>query len=359
MKEIDVAQFTRNDALADGLVCHLVVKSLDQTARRRRMIEAKKRGTIGRIAPRPVARGLWARTRLAAGRRITDTTVDFARSFREPRSLIRLSAERFLLAEIGQVLIVDAEGRIEKEFRHPYFGFLHSLDYHPHNGTFLAVSSGYDCLIEIDLETGNETWAWYSWDHGFTALDGTVLCKDEARAQMLQQQGRKALYIDPEQYGEQGIFTAFRANHPNSACYHCHRCGAILATFGHNGHLVEIDRKTGTSRCVLGTLAPMPHGIQPCGDGWMVTNTLCAEIWLLERDFRPAVVFRLSGLPDKVPEAGEHEWLQYGCRLNDGRFIAADANRGLVVFDPGRCEFGILECDPQWCIHFILPETQD
>jgi len=61
----DIAAYRENAGLLNNPTIYLAVKSLNQLERRKRMIESKKRGTIGRIAPRPVAEGVTRESRSA------------------------------------------------------------------------------------------------------------------------------------------------------------------------------------------------------------------------------------------------------------------------------------------------------
>jgi len=215
--DLDVSKFEPG-AQGDASGWHLIVKSLDQVERRAGLIEAKQRGRIGRIEERPVATGLWVRGRSKIA------------EFREPRGLARVGDGRFLLAEVGSVLLVDSEARILQRFSHPFFAFLHSVSFDPANNRFLVVSSGYDCLIEMDLG-GRVTWEWFAWEHGFNpSLDGVYLCRDAAVAQKYGAEGKPVALVDPGKLGAHGLMTSQRSNHPNSACYHPWRADRVLAT---------------------------------------------------------------------------------------------------------------------------------
>ncbi len=354
MKSIDVSTFARVDRGWDELLAYLVVKSLDQIERRQRMIESKKRGTIGRIEARPVAEGLLCLAELRPGRFIDANSAHFCHTFREPRGLVRLDDHRLLLAEIAAVLEINETGEILNRFQHGYFGFLHSVDYHPGRNTFLVVSSGYDCLFEISREHHEVEWGWFAWDHGFCAPDGTRFVRSPKQAERLQQEGIKARYIDPKKYGEQGILTSQRTNHPNSACYNPYAENSIIVTLGRSGEVLDIDRNTGEFRVVLAELSPMPHGIQPFDGGWLVTNTLRGEFWLLDRNFQGRVKITLDCLPGKVAAAGEHEWLQEVIPVSSSEFVGIDANRGLIRIDIRQKKYTVVETDPNWCIHHAL-----
>jgi hypothetical protein len=146
--------------------------------------------------------------------------------------------------------------------------------------------------------------------------------------------------------------TSQRSNHPNSACYAGR--DRVLATLGHSGEVIEIDRESGAARAVVKGLAAMPHAIQRWGDGWMVTNTLKGEFWLLDAAFNVKTKVVTRNLPGKPKEMAAHEWLQAVYPLGGDSFVAADANRGLIEVDLARKEYCIRSVDESWCIHHLV-----
>lgn len=349
---IDVSRFAAGAQSYAGPL-HMVVKSLDQVERRARLVEAKQRGRIGRIEERPVATGLWARV-AQVGEGCIDRSTAKVTEFREPRGLAQIGPGRFLLADVSSVLLVDAAARVERRYTHPFFAFLHSISFDPDHSRFLVVSSGYDCLVEMDLE-GRVSWEWFAWEHGFNpSLDGVYLCRSEALADRYRADGKEALVVDPAKLGELGLMTSQRSNHPNSACYHAADRDRVLATLGHSGEVIEIDRKSGHARTVVSGLEAMPHGIQSYGEGWVVTNTLRGEFWVVGKNFEVRKKIVTCGLPGKPKEMLAHEWLQAACPVRDGYFLAADANRGLIAIDLGAGEYRIHPVDETWCVHHIV-----
>ncbi len=123
----------------------------------------------------------------------------------------------------------------------------------------------------------------------------------------------------------------------------------IVATLGKLGQVIEIDRNTGDHAIRVANLAQLPHAIVPYGDGWLVTNTLEGELWMLDAGFavRRRLLFR--GLPNKAEDSGDHEWLQAVYPVGD-MLIGIDANRGLIVVDPKQRAYAVVPCDPNWCI---------
>lgn len=332
---------------------HLIVKSLDQIERRTRLVEAKQRGRLGRIEHRDVATGLWVRFSLSEGSRVTRESGQVV-EYPEPRGLADIGDGRFLVSDINRVMLVDSEANILRTFTHPYFAFLHSVSFDPAADSFLVVSSGYDGLIEMDLE-GNVRWEWFAWEHGFNpTLDGVYLCRRDDLLQQWQAEGKNAVLINPIKLGALGMMTSQRSNHPNSACYHPEDKNRVLATLGHSGEVIEIDKGSGISRSVISGLESMPHAILPYAGGWMVTNTLRGEFWLLNRDFEILRKVSVRGVPGKPSEMANHEWLQAVYPLGEDGFMALDANRGLISIDLRENCYRVFSVDESWCIHHLL-----
>jgi hypothetical protein len=389
---VDVSGFERGQVLRQPITVWLVIKSQDQRERRARMVDKLRRGEkIGRLAPRPVAEGLLLKYRLPrvgnatvptgdaatpegegaadGGDTVPDVdgqvrasdavlAVDGALSvarLREPRHIYRCADDRYLLTEIGRVDLIDGGGEILDTFTHPYFAFLHTVVLDRAHRHMLVAASGYDAILELDLETKQESWRWFGWDHGFNPNDeGVWYANTSARAEELERQGRSARYIDPGEYNEQGLLTGARTTHPNVALYNPYTDETtIIASLGY-GQIVEIDRASGDHRVVLDAGVPVLHGLAPYRDGWIVANTCRGELWLMDRDFNPTRTYDFTGLPGKPAELGDIEWLQHVTPLADGRFACLDANRGIIVVDVSARRYEILLPDPEWCIQDLL-----
>ena len=121
----DIKSYKRSSHTADGLFLYIIVKSLDQAERRERLIRALENGKIGRIEYRPVSKGLLLKTVLKTGEEINLNSASFYKYFREPRGMVKIDKRHYLLTEIGKCLFLDETGQMLKEFRHPYFSFLH------------------------------------------------------------------------------------------------------------------------------------------------------------------------------------------------------------------------------------------
>jgi len=351
----DIADYRDDPSAFAPIAVYLVVKSQDQLERRRRLIAAVERKRIGRIEERPVAEGLVVSALLEPGRRIDRGSCTAVLRFREPRGLVRLDDGTLLVAEIDRVVQIDGGGRELREYRHPLFAFLHSIELDADRRRLLVVCSGYDALIEIDLASGAVRWEWQSWEHGFNpSEDGIHLSRRPEQYREFLAKGLPARLIEPDRLGAHGLMTSERTNHPNSACYEPRDAGKVLVTFGHSGEVVEIDRRAGDWRRVVSGLAAMPHGIEPHGEGWMVTDTLRGDCWLLSSEFQLERKLVFAHLPGKPAELAGHEWLQAVRRLSEEIYLGIDANRGLILVDPRRRRYALVPVDETWCVHFAM-----
>ena len=219
---IYIDEFRKIDGCYEPLDILLVIKSVDQMVRRKRLLDQFKSGTIGRIKPRPISEGLLVKCQLSSGGdcTITADNAEYIRTFPEPRHIVAYGNNRFLLTEIGRVDLLDEEGRVLDVMLHPYFAFLHTLALDRSHNRLLVASPGYDAIIELDLTTKKEVWRWFGWDHGFNPNEeGVYFTTSREEAEELEEKGYSSRYIDPEEYNEQGLLTAARTTHPNGAVY--------------------------------------------------------------------------------------------------------------------------------------------
>lgn len=351
-RSIDVSTFAPEAEFGGRL--HLVVKSQDQIERRARMIASLKPGQrLGRMEHRDIATGLWVQCDLREGKIVCRENSKVF-EFREPRGLAALGDGRFLLSDVDSVLLVDADAHVLKTYSHPFFAFLHSVSFDSDSQRFLVVSSGYDCLVEMDLE-GNVCWEWFAWEHGFNpTLEGVYMFRSQEQANRMRAMGNQVLYVDPNKYKSYGLLTSQRSNHPNSGCYHQQKKDVVLVTLGHSGNVIEISKVTGVWEKVVSGLQMMPHGIQRHENGWMVTNTLLGEFWLLDQDYNLVSKVATRNLPGKPEELGENEWLQAVYPVGCGQFVGLDANRGLIYINLLTKQYRIYAVNETWCVHHMV-----
>lgn len=354
---VDVSHFRKTDNVLNNSEWLLVVKSQDQLERRRRMLESRKGGRIGRVNERPTGMGLLASVKLQNGKCVSQNSMEF----REPRHIRRHPDRGYLITEIDCVKWIDDRGQVLREYRHSFFAFLHTIDISPDEKRMLIVSSGYDACFEIEIETGDMTWEWFAWDHGFNPDgEGFWLAANNEKYQQYLAEEKKALLINPAQYGEQGLVTARRTAHPNVAVYD--RYGEnddILLSIAHDGQIYRIKQESGNAICVCDCLNQMPHGLQPCRNGWLMTNTTLGEWWHFSADWKPLSRISLTSLGGKVEGTENVEWVQQVLAVNKEIFLCLDANRSLIAVDTQQETYTFYQANPDWCVQDALLLMRD
>ena len=356
VQSLQVKEFARDSFLGAGERIVIVVKSLDQKERRERLILSAKRGTLGRIEPRPVAQGLAICTELLPDVKISTSGNCWIMELEEPRGFAKLPNDMFAVSEIGRISIFDSNLKQVNTLKHDFFGFLHTIILSAGREKMLVVSGGYDSIFEVDIKTGAIKWSWFGWDHGYNPRqqDGAFLTYDRRQAETWQRQGKKAEFVAPQLYGKQGLVTAGRTTFPNSAYYNIYKDeSTIVATLFHDGEIIEIDRETGDV-CVRLSGMNIPHSILPLGDGWLVTSTREGCFFTLSPTFQVEKRVGLTDMPGKPAGMEEEEWLQSVSPLSDGRqLFAVDANRGLFVIDVENRKWNVFDIDENWCVQEV------
>ena len=205
--------------------------------------------------------------------------------------------------------------------------------------------------------SGAITWEWFGWEHGFNPRksDGIYLARKPEQALEFKTKELPYLLVSAADCGEQGLVTAGRTTHPSGACYASSGEQKILVTLGQRACAIEIDRMTGSARPVIQGLQQMPHGMTRFGNGWIITNTMAGEIWLLDSDYRLISVLSVRDLSGNSAEAENHEWVQTTVPVGPDLLVSVDANRGLIAFAPERRLLATYAVDEDWAIQTVSP----
>ncbi len=344
----DISHFKEDKNFFETFDAFIVVKSQDQIERRKRMIENREKGKIGRIKKRPVAKGLLLKAQISS----KAIQILWTKEFDEPRHIKRFG-NNYLLTEMNQLLLINSLGKILKSYQNSWFAFLHTVDVNKNRA--LLTSSGYDMVLEIDLENGKETWRWEAWKNGFNPDDaGNYLTTNKKDYEKYNKKGLKTLWVKPENYGRQGILTAHRTAHPNMAYYHPYKKDKILIAIAHDGTIYEVDRNNYKKSELTNFLHQMAHGLKFHMDKWIITDTTQALFYSLKKDFSIENIYKFANLKGKHPDAHENEWIQQITPVNKYLYIALDANRGLIIFDIQKKIYQLLPINENWCIQDCL-----
>lgn len=346
MIAVDVSKFQKVPEQNLDVNALMVVKSLNQLERRQKMVANLKGEKIGRVQQRPIEDGLVANLHFQRDHVEIKNTY----SFREPRHIVK-KGDFFYLSEVGRILKLNLDMELVDEYRHDFFAFLHTLDIKENK--ILVVSSGYDSLFEIDMETKEVVWEWFAWENGFNPdADGNYLVRTAEKEREYRSQGLQTFFVDPKKYNEYGLITSKRSAHPNVALYSPHDDDSIIISIALNGEIYEINKRTNkiTSKIILNK---MTHGIHPYEGGWIVTNTTKGEFLYLDTNFNIIKNILFGNMDGKEMELGDIEWIQQVVPYNEFLFVL-DANRNLFVVNMEDETYTNFELDPNWCLQDML-----
>lgn len=346
MLTTDLSSFTRKPDLLEGSRWLLVIKSLDQQDRRRRMIEAVRGGTLQRLTPRPISDGLVVTGRLEAA----SFQIEHTLSLNEPRHVCPLPTGDFLISDISGISLITEKLQIKRRYTNPLFAFLHTITLSEDGRRILVCSTGLDSIVELSLDSGEQTFRWCAWEHGFNPdADGTWLTLDEAVHKKNMAEGRRSEFIEIPR-PEHGIITSHRSAHPNAAIYE-NRLGiaSILISIGYSGEVYRIAMDDGAPELV-GKFAPLSHGLHRISEGWRITETTKGRWLSLDKAFSPKRSYVSSKLGEKVEGAEKSEWLQAVIPAGSTSFLLLDANRGLIATDLATETLTFYRPDPNWCV---------
>ena len=348
MREVyDVAGFVNDPAAFPPMRGYLVVKDLTLLDRRERLKKTGPDKFCVQREDRPTERGLLVNATLRWGGRVK---INRVLEFPEIRGMIQLSEGRKIVSSHRSILMIDEDGATIREYRHPSLNLVHNLTLSPLGARFLATVTGNATILEFDIETGLPTWEWLSWEHGWNPTpEGMYRTRQLKEYWRLLQEGKWAIYLQPGADGCTGTMVSSHSFSANSTCYNGDN---ILATIGREGKVVEIDRETKVPKAVISGLGNMPHGIMPCEQGWIVSDTRNGAVFQFDKDFTPTKCILLKNLP-KPPDLDGIEWIQHAIPVSKGVFLIVDAHRGILAVDIVRKLYAVCEPDPTWSIHLI------
>ena len=344
---IDISKFKRDSAFYGELDLLLTIKNFDLESIRQRYLKSKKNvsGRAGSIERRKVGSGGLAILKLGSSQ-ILDCEV--LAKLKEPRGIDRKEG---ILAFSSENKVFSVSEEDIKEICDIWFSYIHTVDISNDGTNILVSSSGFDCIFEYDLLSGNKTSEWFAWENGinkgFDPKTGeeVLLTRNEMEAKEYKAAGFNHLLInDPLR---QMLPTANRAAFINSVVYDKQNSGKGLATFFHEGTVNQIDFNSGKTKVILSDMVK-PHGGKNFDSGYLATSTGSGEIILGNHiDQRR---FSVANLPGKPGFLQDMEWLQ-NTFLTDSFLIAIDSNRtSFVIIDPENCFYDIIPYDQSWAV---------
>jgi len=365
-----LSTYKKNSNFYGTLDLLLTVKSFDLQAIRRRYLASRGlgAGVAGSVERREPSPGGIVRVRLREGRleraevlcRLTEPRGIDAEPFEEKIGISGSPKTGLSLAIAAENEVHWRIGEQHGTLRHPWFSYLHTVQFHPQQpGVLLVSSSGFDYIAEFDVLGAEQTASWLAWEHGFNqGLDpatgsAVILTRHPQEAAALRAEGRTVMLVpDPPL---EAIPTARRAAFINSVTYDHANPGDWLATFFHQGSVMRIARD-GSSKSLLSGLRN-PHGGRSFGDGLLVTSTASGQVvWL-----RPGLETRYAfqALPGKDPALGEWEWIQNSLHAGSA-IVSIDSNRtSFIIFDPINKLMDNISYDMEWAVQDAVLAPED
>lgn len=241
----------------------------------------------------------------------------------------KIKTNTLLVASSGKIIKYN-NGKVSGEINHNLFNDIHDL--HIGNNNHLMVScTGTDSLVEINLDTDEQTWDWLATENGYG--------KSPSGKTRVINRGKNYNYIN--------TITPDHTTHINTAIYQDD--GNILATLFHQGQLVKINKRTGSVDLLLSGLS-CPHHVRRIEKGYILSDTRNNRILLVDNNYKIVdIIFN-----------NKFDWIQDAIVLNNGSFLTITGNHSLCNVDQqGKC-LGKLNFDDKpvkfFCFLKITPE---
>ncbi len=339
---IQIADFKREKSFYGKLDLVLTVKSFDLQAIRKRYLASKqnKSGRSGSVERRKPAKGGIVTCTLENGNFQTNEIFE---GIPEPRG-IAASENLFSFSAEKEVYVINNKGEA-KTLSHPWFSYIHTVDFSQDETKVVVSSSGFDLIQEWNLESLELTREWLAWENGFNeAIDPQtkqpiLLTRDKAK---VGQEGYRVIH-NPE---NEVLPTAMRAAFINSVTYETD--DEVLATFFHEGAVFRVNLSSGKSERIIEGMKN-PHGGRVYDSGYLATSTGTGMLHRKMKSGRKEV-YSLCNLSGKPEGLGDMEWVQNAI-THDGCIIAIDSNRtSFVIFHPEKKLYDLIPYDENWAI---------
>ncbi len=353
MKEIiDIGRFERSSSFYPELDILLTVKSFDLSGIRKRYLNSRKMnsGRAGSVERREPGKGGLVELKIAAGRILG---LEVISRLTEPRGIDMCEGALAIAAE-NKVYHLGREGKTSI-LEDPWFSYIHTVRFNPDDPAFLLISSsGLDLIKEYDINSGRCSYEWLAWEHGYAKSrdpesgETVWLTRSPSEAERRRRRGERVRLLENPQ--NEHLPTAMRAAFINSADY-SDRPGKLIATFFHEGKVVEIDRESGSTRDLLNDLKN-PHGGHVYNAQLRATSTGSGEIVLQEGEREQRI--SLASLEGKPAELSKLEWIQNSIS-HEHLIIAIDSNRtSFVIIDPASARYDLIPYDDNWAVQDLV-----
>ncbi len=341
---IDINTFKRDSSFYGELPLVLTVKSFELQEIRKRYLASKhnKNNRTGSVERREVALGGISSLVIKNGEVLNEEVVC---KLKEPRG-IAANKTTFSVSSENLVYLIDSRLR---KLEHPWFSYIHTVDFSSDNQKVVVSSSGLDCLFVFNLETLKLTKEWFAWENGFNKGKDPKTGDEITLTRNSNDMGNNIKLIDNPK--EQVLPTAMRAAFINSVVFDGDNSDKLLASFFHEGAIFSIDLSSGVATKLVDGLKN-PHGGKRIDDTVLATSTGTGKVILQNQIER--LEFDFSNLPGKPEELGDFEWLQNTVYYN-GIYITIDSNRtSFVLFSPEQKLIDIIPYNNNWAVQDLV-----
>jgi hypothetical protein len=263
-----------------------------------------------------------------------------------------LHGRRLAVAAGDAVRVYDIDTRRVHIYRNPWFAQLHSVHFSGDGERLLAVSTGFDTVLEFHLARHALTWRWNAWDHGYDVSPAGVRLARGIDGPTTPGQ-RRVVVADPADWNGFGLPTYLTAAHVNNACYR--NDDDIFITLFHQGSAVVVGRRDPRPREVMTGLLN-PHGFEPGGDGdHLVTDTRRGRVIFFDETLALTEVLQIDGCAPAATRTGMGEWLQNTLHLGHGLYAAIDVHRSVIwLFEPATRRYRRVDVNPDWAVQNVI-----
>jgi hypothetical protein len=344
-----LSDYEQDDWLGQHLDLVFTIKHQKQRAlnhiMRDRLRDGRDMKALGGRTPRPYRDGLLVRHAL-------DNGVVQQMDLKEPFGL-DLMGKRFAVAAGDEIRVYDCESSLAHVYRNPWFAQLHSVHFSANGKRLLAVSTGFDTVLEFDLTDRKLTWAWNAWDHGYNTSPAGIRLTHGASGTDATSHN-EIVIADPSRWNGFGLPTYLTASHLNNACYGDDD-GTILITLFHQGRAVIVERDSGKPQEVMTDLLN-PHGFEPGWQGdYLVTDTRRGRVIFFDGELAVRCVLTIDGCEPTESRAGMGEWLQNVLHLQGGLYAAIDIHRSCIwLFEPATKRRRKVEVSQDWAVQNVI-----
>ncbi|MEA3013571.1 MAG: hypothetical protein QOD42_2116 [Sphingomonadales bacterium] len=358
---VDVMDFDEAPSLGRDLAALVVIKGFHQIEQNerytRRLIEG---GPLGRIDIREYRQGV-AFAAILDEDFLSDG--NFSRSevcfFGLEPHWVDFAGDWMIIAFGDELLFYDCRSGETRRLKNAWFGQIHSAVVSPDRRHVLVTSTGFDSIVECEIQTGLVTWRWCAWEHGFdVAGEGHQIRLADHGAggasPLVLVDGRPAVLTSG---GRQfGLPMRLQTCHINHARY---AGGDVLAVFFHQGAVFRIDRRTGAHiECLRGLRCP--HGLFPANAAeYFISDTQSGRILFLDREFAPKRALGIANLPNIVAARSRAtEWLQCTDLHEGGLLCAVDVHRSQIhILDVAARRRRSINAPRHWAMQRVVPVT--